>query len=72
MNSGWTEVEGLDVLSANLPQMDEPTLATLDGNALLVVGNGQWSRFADDGSVKGDQPFVPTRIVRLKLPPARS
>ena len=72
MNSGWTEVEGLDVLAANLPQMDEPTLAALDGSTLLVVGNGQWSRFADDGSIKGDQPFAPTRIVRLKLPPARS
>jgi len=51
--------------------MDEPTLAALDGDALLVIGNGQWSRFAGDGSIKGDQQFAPTRIVRLKLPPAR-
>ena len=72
MNADWTEVEGLDVLAANLPQMDEPTLATLDGDDLLVVGNGQWSRFADDGSIKGDQLFAPTRIVRLKLPLPRS
>jgi len=71
MNPAWTEVEGLDVLAANLPEMDEPTLAALDGDALLVIGNGQWSRFAGDGSIKGDQQFAPTRIVRLKLPPAR-
>ena len=52
--------------------LNNPTALTLDGDTLLVVGNGQWSRFADDGAIKADQPFVPTRIVRLKLPPVRS
>lgn len=71
MNRTWTAVEGLDVLAANLPDMDEPTLATVAGGELLVIGNGQWRHFADDGSIKGTQPFVPTRIVRLTLPPVR-
>ena len=31
MNAGWTAIEGMDVLAANLPEMDEPTLATLAG-----------------------------------------
>ncbi len=67
----WTAVEGVDVLAANLPQMDEPTLATRIGDDLLVIGNGQWSRFKDDGTLDGSAPFAPTRIVRLKLPKAR-
>jgi hypothetical protein len=71
MNQSWTSVEGLDVLAANLAEMSEPTLATIAGNDLLIIGNGQWERFADDGSIKGAEPFEPTRIVRLKLPPAR-
>ncbi|MEQ1867284.1 MAG: tetratricopeptide repeat protein, partial [Micropepsaceae bacterium] len=53
MNQGWTSVEGLDVLAANLAEMSEPTLATIAGDDLLIIGNGQWERFADDGSIKG-------------------
>ena len=71
MNDAWSVVEGLEVLAANLPEMDEPTLATIAEGDLLVIGNGQWSRFADDGTIVGDAPFAPTRILRLKLPPAR-
>lgn len=71
MNASWSAIEGVDVIAANLPEMDEPTLATRAGDDLLVIGNGQWSRYADDGSIIGNQPFAPTRIVRLKLPPAR-
>ncbi len=71
MNEAWTAIESVGVLAANLPEMDEPALATMAGGDLLVIGNGQWSRFADDGAVKGDRPFAPTRVVRLKLPPAR-
>jgi Tetratricopeptide repeat len=71
LDPAWTKIEGVDVLAANLPEMDEPTLATSAGNDLLVVGNGQWSRFNDDGTVNEANPSVPTRIVRLKLPKAR-
>lgn len=71
MNQSWTSVEGLDVMAANLAEISEPTLATIAGNDVLVIGNGQWERFADDGSVKGTEPFEPTRIVRVALPPSR-
>jgi len=71
MAPGWTAVEGIDVLAANLPDMSEPTLATVAGEDLVVVGNGQWSRFNDDGTLKEQSPFAPTKILRLKLPPQR-
>jgi hypothetical protein len=71
MNRFWTQVEGLDVLAANLSEMDEPSLATLAGGDLLIIGNAQWARFAEDGSVNGSEAFAPTRIVRLSLPPVR-
>jgi hypothetical protein len=72
MAPGWTAIEGVDVLAANLPDMSEPTLTTVVGGDLVVVGNGQWSRFGDDGMVKGAEPFEPTKILRLKLPEPRS
>lgn len=72
MNPDWTAIEGTEVVAANLPDMSEPTLATSVDGDLLVIGNGQWSRFNDDGTIKGDEPFAPTKILRLELPPARS
>jgi hypothetical protein len=72
MAPGWAAIEGIEVLAANLPDLTEPTLATRTGGDLLVIGNGQWSRFADDGGIKGDEPFAPTKILRLKLPEPRS
>jgi sugar lactone lactonase YvrE len=71
MNPAWSAIETVEVLAANLPEMDEPTLAAKAGDDLLVIGNGQWTRFADDGAIKGEEPFAPTRILRLALPPAR-
>jgi hypothetical protein len=59
MAPGWTAVEGIDVLAAN------------HGEELVFIGNGQWSRFNDDGTLKGTEPFAPTKILRLKLPAAR-
>lgn len=71
MNPTWSMIEGLDVIAANLPDMDEPTLAVIAGGDLLVIGNGQWSAFDDDGKAKPDAQFAPTRVLRLPLPPAR-
>jgi tetratricopeptide (TPR) repeat protein len=71
MNAAWTAIEATDVIAANLPDMSEPTLATLVEGDLLVIGNGQWSRFADDGTIKAAEPFAPTKILRLKLPRQR-
>jgi tetratricopeptide (TPR) repeat protein len=72
MAPGWTAVEGMDVLAANLPDMSEPTLASVTGEDLVFIGNGQWSRFSDDGALKDQSPFAPTKILRLKLPPPRT
>lgn len=72
MNAAWTAIEDTEVIAANLPDMSEPTLATLVGDDLLVIGNGQWTRFADDGAIKGTDPFAATKILRLKLPAARN
>lgn len=71
MTADWSAIEGLDVIAANLPDMEEPTLATMSGNDLLVIGNGQWSRFDDDGNAKPGAEFAPTKVLRLALPPAR-
>lgn len=72
MSAAWTAVEATEIIAANLPDMSEPTLATLVSGDLLVIGNGQWSRFNEVGTIKGAEPFAPTKILRLKLPKPRS
>jgi hypothetical protein len=69
MNPSWGAIEGVEVLAANLPEMNEPALATVQGQSLWVVGNAQWSHFADDGKLT--KPLGPTHLPQLKLPPAR-
>jgi hypothetical protein len=60
-------------LAANLPDMSEPTLAARDAHTdLLVIGDGQWSRFTDEGVLKADAPRTPARILRFVLPPPRT
>lgn len=73
LNERWDEIEGIDVLAANIPEMSEPTLAIRDGGTgLLVIGDGQWSRFNDDGTPNAGAPQSPTRVLRLVLPAPRT
>jgi sugar lactone lactonase YvrE len=60
-------VVAAEVLEANHPRFDEPTLGTIAGDALLYVANSQWGRFApgaDESLVAGRMPPV---ILRLPL-----
>lgn len=71
MNTDWSAIERLDVIAANLLDLEEPTLAVVSGSDLLVIGNGQWSLFGDDGSVKPGAEFAPTKVLRIALPAPR-
>ncbi len=68
MSPGWDRIERVDVLAANSPLHDEPTLGQISQGAFYYVANSQWPRFGDDGSVKGDDPFTDAVVARLPLP----
>lgn len=65
LDAGWTRIDSVEVLAANLPQVDEPTTGTVHDGALVFVSRSQWSDFAQDGAPPATP--VPAMISRLPL-----
>ncbi len=65
LNADWSAIDGIDVVAANLAEIDEPTNGfVLDGD-LIFVARSQWSDFNAEGAPAVD--MAPARIVRLQL-----
>jgi hypothetical protein len=60
-------VRSIEVLECANPDWGEPTLATVAGNRLLFVADGQWERFAARGAPVGREPPRVTPIRALVL-----
>lgn len=60
-------VRSIEVLERANPDWGEPTLATVAGNRLLFVADGQWERFAARGAPVGREPPRVTPIRALGL-----
>lgn len=56
-----------EVLTANLPQHDEPTLGTVVGDTFYYIGNSQWGRFRRDGSLPPAAELTPPIILKAAL-----
>lgn len=65
-NAEWTGIEAIDVLAANLAEIDEPTTLTARRGELVFVSRSQWNAFETDGRLKSETP-APARIARLRL-----
>ena len=63
MNAGWTGIDTVEVLAANLPQIDEPTTGIMHDGALVFVSRSQWSAFGQDGAAP--ETTAPAVISRL-------
>ena len=64
-------VSAMEVLAANLPAFDEPTLGAIRGGRFYFVANSHWNRFdAENGLPEGLPGPV---VLELALPghPAR-
>ena len=66
LDPGWTAIERVEVIAANLPEIDEPTTGLVHDGGLVFVSRSQWSDFDDDGAPKpgADGPAI---IARLRL-----
>ena len=65
-NHEWVAL--FTVLAANLPEMEEPTTATVVDGHLVFVSRSQWNGFDADGAPR--QPDLPSaQISRLPLSP---
>ena len=61
-----SQVRQTQVLIANHPLFDEPTLGTVVGEAFYFVANSHWNRFDDEGRLPPDLelsgPLLPTEV----------
>ena len=62
--------DGLSVVAVTLlerlnPEWGEPTLATVAGDRLLYVADGQWERFEDPARPQPPRP-TPIRMITLR------
>ena len=65
-DAGWTAIEAVEVLAANLPMIDEPTTGLVRNGELVFVSRSQWSDFGGDGAQTTPTP-APAIIARLPL-----
>lgn len=65
-DAGWTTIEAVEVLAANLPMIDEPTTGLVRNRELVFVSRSQWSDFDGDGAQTTTAP-APAIIARLPL-----
>lgn len=67
INPACTEVERTMVLAANLPGMDDLSLAGVNGQEVVFVGHARWDARGDDGKLTTPAP-PPIRVFSLTLP----
>jgi len=62
------QVEALDVLEANYPDLGDPTHAVRVGNELYFIANSGWTFLDAKGNVKPATTMTPAIIRKLQLP----
>lgn len=59
-------VVGHRILEQSNPEWTEPLSGSINGDALIYIGNGQWDRYVDGELAEGKEA-LPTQIRRLPL-----
>ena len=65
-DADWSRIETVEVLAANLPEIDEPTTGLVHDGELVFVSRSQWSDFDGEGAPRSPEP-EPALISRLRL-----
>ena len=66
LDETWSRIDRVEVLAANLTELDEPTTGVIFENDLVFVARSQWSEFESDGKLKTQEPAA-ALVARLRL-----
>ncbi len=66
LSKDGTRVTGHRILEQAHSDWTEPLSGSIDGDALIYIGNGQWDRYIE-GELKEGMEALPTQIRRLQL-----
>jgi sugar lactone lactonase YvrE len=68
LDNSATRVEKFEVLEANNPFFDEPTLAVLNGGSLFYIANSQWGMIDEKtGKLGPEEKLKDPVVLKLKL-----
>jgi hypothetical protein len=67
LNKNLSEAQRLEVLEANNPVFDEPTLGVLVKDDFYFVANSQWGATDKNGQIKSIEDLAEPTILKLKL-----
>ena len=65
-DADWSRIGAVEVLAANLPQIEEPTTGLVHDGELVFVSRSQWSDMDREGALRTPTP-EPALISRLRL-----
>lgn len=65
-DAGWRRIAAVEVVAANLPEIDEPTTGLIHDGDLVFVSRSQWTDFDGEGAPRTASP-EPALISRLRL-----
>ncbi len=66
INSTYDTITSLEVLEANNPVLDDPTLGTIVGDTFYYIANSQWNAFGKDGIKPAEELNTPT-VLKMRL-----
>lgn len=67
LDGAGARVERVEILEANRPAFDEPTLGVIQDGAFWFVATSQWGSFTDDGKLKEEAVEKPVVVMKRKL-----
>lgn len=67
LNRNFDRVERAEIIEANNPLFNEPTLGVLLKNEFYYVANSQWGNFNDDGTIFPLEKLQEPIIMKVKL-----
>src|SRR6201986_1828518 len=67
LSRDWSRITRFDVIARNAPPISDPSLLTVSGKNIYVVGVAQWASF-DHDKTEPARPVPAFKIVKLALP----
>lgn len=67
LNSNWRRAERCEVLEANNPDFDEPTLGVVTNDHFYFIANSQWGAVDEKGHIAAPNKSQDVLILSLKL-----
>jgi sugar lactone lactonase YvrE len=67
LNKSLTRIDSFEVIEANNPFFDEPTLGVLVKNVFYFVANSQWASIDQNGKLAADDKLKEPLVLKLRL-----